>query len=122
MRKLNPSMVVATAALFVSLGGTGIAATHYIITSTHQISPQVLKQLRGGTGKTGATGATGPQGPVGATGMTGQAGAQGPQGPQGPPGPTTTVTVTTPTPTCGTDTDGDGDQTAGGVDDGDGCL
>lgn len=40
-------MVIALLALFVSLAGTGIAATHYLITSTKQIKPSVLKQLKG---------------------------------------------------------------------------
>ena len=33
--------LVAWLALFVALGGTGIAASHYIITSTKQIKPSV---------------------------------------------------------------------------------
>lgn len=79
-------MVVACLALFISLTGTGIAASHYLITSTKQISPKVLKALHGARGKTGARGPAGAQGTAGAQGATGAqgpAGAQGPQGPQG---------------------------------------
>jgi hypothetical protein len=52
-------MVVALIALFVALGGTGIAARHYLITSTGQIKPSVLRVLRGRAGPQG------PQGPAG---------------------------------------------------------
>ncbi len=38
--------VVAWLALFVALGGTGIAASQYVITSTAQIKPSALRQLR----------------------------------------------------------------------------
>jgi hypothetical protein len=40
-------MIVACLALLVSLTGTSIAAKHYLITSTKQIKPSVLKQLKG---------------------------------------------------------------------------
>ena len=75
--KLSASMVVACLALFVSLTGTSVAASHYLITSTKQIKPSVRSALRGATGKTGA------QGPQGAQGLQGAQGAQGAQGPQG---------------------------------------
>ena len=48
--------VVAYLALFVALGGTAIAAHHYLLTSTKQISPKVLKKLRGRTGPRGPAG------------------------------------------------------------------
>ncbi len=80
----------------LAMGGTAVAAQHYIITSTHQIKPSVLTQLkgrqgpRGDAGTPGAAGAQGIPGAAGATGAkgdTGAAGAQGSQGPQGPTGP-----------------------------------
>jgi hypothetical protein len=74
-------------ALFFALGGTAVAARHYLITSTKQISPQVLKKLRGATGRTGAAGPTGPQGAVGST---------GPQGPQGNAGANLTAETVLP--------------------------
>jgi hypothetical protein len=81
MRPRRPSLatVLAALALFVSLGGTAVAARHYLITSTAQIRPSVLRQLHG---RTGERGAAGPQGP---------AGAQGPAGSPGPPGASATA-------------------------------
>ena len=58
------------------MSGGAYAASHYLITSTKQISPKVLKSL------TGKAGPAGPAGPAGAAGA-GTAGAAGPQGPAG---------------------------------------
>ena len=111
----SPSMAIAIAALFFALGGGAAAAiqSHYLITSTKQIKPSVLKQLKGARGPRGATGATGSQGaqglkgdtglqgskgdtgttgPQGLKGDTGASGATGETGPQGPSGVVTTVT------------------------------
>lgn len=63
MSKLNAT--VAWLALFFSLAGTGLAASHYLITSTHQIKPSVLRALRGARGAEGQPGPQGPQGPPG---------------------------------------------------------
>jgi hypothetical protein len=60
--------LVAWLALFVALGGTSLAASHYVINSTKQINPKVIKKLKGSRGPrglAGAAGAIGPQGPVG---------------------------------------------------------
>lgn len=68
-RKPTSASIIALLALFVALGGTAIAANHYIITSANQIKPSVLKSLRahvgraGPTGAAGETGETGPDGP-----------------------------------------------------------
>jgi hypothetical protein len=79
-RRPSPAMVVACLALFVVSTGTSIAANHYLITSTKQIKPSVLKKLKGAKGPKGNTGAIGATGAVGATGATGAVGAQGPSG------------------------------------------
>lgn len=81
MKRLSPSMAVALAALFISLGGTGLAASHYLLTSTKQIKPSVLRSLRGREGPEG------PQGPGGNTGAVGPSGPRGPEGFRGAPGP-----------------------------------
>ena len=76
----SPAMVLALAALVISVTGSAIAAKHYLITSTKQIKPSVLKQLKG---KRGARGKIGPIGPAGAAGV---AGAPGKDGQAGAPG------------------------------------
>jgi hypothetical protein len=90
-RGLSPSATVAWLALFVSLGGTSLAASKYVITSTKQVRPSVLRALRGAIGPAGLrglVGSTGPQGSVGAAGAQGVAGATGPEGKEGKPGAT----------------------------------
>jgi hypothetical protein len=86
---LTPGTVIATLALVFAMTGGAYAAKRYLITSTKQISPKVLKALKGANGKSGANGAQGPAGAAGATGpggAQGPAGGGGPQGPQGPAG------------------------------------
>lgn len=68
----------------LALSGTVYAAQRYVITSTKQIAPKVLKDLKGRAGPRGATGA---QGPAGNLGPQGPQGPQGPGGPSGPAGP-----------------------------------
>jgi hypothetical protein len=87
--RLTPSMVIATVALVFAMSGGAYAAQKYLITSTKQISPKVLKSLQGKAGAKGANGAAGPAGPAGSAGAVGAgtAGAQGPAGPAGPAGP-----------------------------------
>jgi hypothetical protein len=63
--------LVAWLALFVALGGTSLAASHFMITSTKQIKPSVIKKLKGNRGATGPKGNQGPQGAQGAKGATG---------------------------------------------------
>ena len=80
--------VVATLALVFAMAGGAAAATHYLITSTKQISPKVLKELKkpGATGARGPAGAAGPAGTAGANGTNGTPGTEGKQGLQGPEG------------------------------------
>ena len=71
-RRPSPTTVIALLALFFVLGGTAVAAKHYLITSTSQIKPSVLTKLKGNAG---------PGGPAGPAGAPGAQGAQGPAGP-----------------------------------------
>jgi hypothetical protein len=81
-RRFNATGLVAVLALVFAMSGGAYAASRFVITSTKQISPKVLKQLQGKAGAAGATGAQGPAGPAGPTGPAGAGGA-GPQGPAG---------------------------------------
>jgi Collagen triple helix repeat (20 copies) len=69
--------VAATLALVFAMTGGALAAGGIVITSTKQISPKVLKSLRGKAGPQG------PQGPVGSVGPVGPAGKEGPPGKDG---------------------------------------
>lgn len=69
--------LIAIVALVFAMAGGAWAAKKYLITSTKQISPSVLKKLKG---KRGAKGA------AGVNGINGANGATGPVGPQGSPG------------------------------------
>lgn len=86
MKSYKPSLatVLAGLALFLALGGSAIAAQHYLITSTNQIKPAVLAKLKG---KDGARGPAGPEGATGPQGAQGTEGLGGPAGPMGPAGP-----------------------------------
>ncbi len=84
--------VVATLVLVFAMTGGALAAKKYLITSTKQISPSVLKSLQGKSGAAGvagvagAQGAAGPAGSAGAKGETGGVGKDGAQGNEGPQG------------------------------------
>jgi hypothetical protein len=81
LRKPTPAGLIACLALFVALGSSALAASRYLITSTSQIKPAVIKALKGGTGSDGEQGPQGPQGPQGSQGPQGGVGPQGPAGP-----------------------------------------
>jgi hypothetical protein len=70
-------MAVALLALFFALGGTSLAARHYLLTDSSQISPKLLRKLEGRKGREGPRGLPGAEGP---TGSAGAAGAAGPPG------------------------------------------
>jgi hypothetical protein len=84
-KRLSYANVTATLALAFSLTGGALAASHYIINSTKQINPRVLRQLKGETGAVGAQGTAGLAGEKGGPGKEGPAG-QGAAGKEGPPG------------------------------------
>jgi Collagen triple helix repeat (20 copies) len=76
-KRFTYANVAMTLALVFAMSGGAYAAGKYLITSTKQINPKVLKQLQGKAGPAGTPGTQGPAGP---------AGSPGPQGPQGPAG------------------------------------
>jgi hypothetical protein len=80
-RRLTYANVAATLALLFSMTGGALAAKHYLVNSTKQINPKVLKKLKGSNGSNGKNGATGPAGPAGVPGAPGGKGETGPRGP-----------------------------------------
>src|SRR4051794_34460920 len=89
----SPSMLIALAALVMATTGSAIAAKHYLITSTKQIKPSVLKKLKG---KRGPQGLVGPQGAAGAAGVAGANGVKGTNGTNGTNGLGLTADQTLP--------------------------
>ena len=82
-RRLNYANVTATLALFFAMSGGALAAKHYLLNSTKQINPKVLKALKGNAGPKGTTGANGALGKEGNAGKEGAPGKEGSQGPEG---------------------------------------
>jgi hypothetical protein len=76
-RHLSYANIAATLALAFSMTGGALAANHFLINSTKQINPKVLKALKGHNGKNGAAGPTGPPGAKGERGEKGEAGPAG---------------------------------------------
>lgn len=95
-KRLTYTNVVLTFALVFAMSSGAYAASRYVITSTKQIKPSVLKQLKGTpgavgqqgpAGSAGSTGATGPKGEAGVKGERGEQGTEGKQGENGQEGP-----------------------------------
>ena len=86
MKRPSAATAISLVALFFSLGGAGLAASRYIITSSSQIKPSVLKSLRGAKGAPGTPGAPGATGPAGVNGTAGANGINGTNGSNGAPG------------------------------------
>jgi collagen triple helix repeat protein len=115
-RRMSYANVVATLALVFAMSGGALAASKFLITSTKQIKPSVLAQLKGKAGKNGAVGAqgpaglagpagpAGPQGPAGANGKDGAPGPEGKEGKQGLPGKDGTTGFTKVLPKGATET------------------
>jgi hypothetical protein len=82
-RRITYVNVAMTLVLVFAMTGGAYAANKYVITSTKQISPKVLKALTGKPGKNGAVGATGPQGPAGSASAKGEPGTPGTAGTNG---------------------------------------
>ncbi|HWX40512.1 MAG TPA: hypothetical protein VN345_05120 [Blastocatellia bacterium] len=84
------NVAVTLALVFAMTGGAYAASKGIIITSTKQISKNVLKELKkpGPAGPEGKAGAPGANGKDGAPGGQGEKGALGPEGKQGPSGTT----------------------------------
>lgn len=98
MKRLSSAHIIAIIALVLALGGSAYAANRYLITSTHQIKPSVLVQLKGNRGPrgiSGVAGPTGPQGPAGANGANGANGTNGVAGERGTAGANGTGSIVT---------------------------
>ena len=73
------TIALAVVAVFLALGGTAIAGSHYIISSTSQIKPSVLRRLHGREGAPGPAGPVGPPGPAGPVALSGITEVVGPK-------------------------------------------
>jgi hypothetical protein len=89
-KRMTYANVAVTLALVFAMSGGAYAAGRYVITSTKQISPKVLKLLEGKNGAVGPAGPAGSQGPQGATGAKGETGAAGANGRDGTNGTSVT--------------------------------
>jgi hypothetical protein len=74
-----PGVISVIALVFAMVGGA-YAAKKYVISSTSQIKPSVLKSLKGAAGAPGAKGDLGAPGAPGAKGDPGAAGSNGKDG------------------------------------------
>jgi hypothetical protein len=69
------------------MSGGALAAKHYLLSKTSQISPTVLKALKGKEGPRGLAGAAGTPGAAGKEGAAGREGSAGREGARGETGP-----------------------------------
>lgn len=53
LRRPAPATLISLVALFFSMSGAAFAAKHYMLNSTSQINPKVLKALKGKRGPRG---------------------------------------------------------------------
>lgn len=110
--------VISVVALVFAMAGGAYAAKKYVITSTGQIKPAVLRSLQGKAGPAGLDGTDGSAGMDGTNGSPGAAGDDGPKGTPGIPGSPgspgapgtdgTSATTTSFTGSKGTCTEGQG--------------
>lgn len=80
-RRPSAGTVIAFIALFFAVSGSAVAARRYLITSTQQVKPSVLKRLHGPAGPQGSPGPVGPQGPAGPTNLASLTAVSGPINP-----------------------------------------
>lgn len=85
-KRFTYANVAMTLALVFAITGGAYAASKYVITSTKQIKPSVLAQLKGKNGQNGTPGTPGPAGPVGPAGPKGETGTAGAKGDTGQEG------------------------------------
>jgi Collagen triple helix repeat (20 copies) len=104
MHRPSPASIIASLALFFALGGTAMAARHYLLTSTSQIKPSVLKALKGNVGTEGPAGLAGAAGKAGPAGEQGSPGNRGQQGPSGASGTSVVARVRSVAPVATTST------------------
>jgi hypothetical protein len=82
-KRFTYANVALTLALVFAMTGGAYAAKKYLITSTKQIKPSVLVQLKGKNGKNGTNGTNGTNGAQGPAGEKGAAGTNGTIGKDG---------------------------------------
>ncbi|HEX3391719.1 MAG TPA: hypothetical protein VHS55_04090 [Solirubrobacteraceae bacterium] len=90
-KRLTWANVAMTLALVFAMSGGAFAASKFVITSTKQIKPSVLKQLQGKAGPAGPEGKAGTAGKEGVPGKEGAAGLSGEKGAPGTNGESVTV-------------------------------
>ena len=73
-RRVSLTNIMMVVVLVFAMSGGAYAAGKFLITSTKQIKPSVLAQLKGKVGPAGHAGPAGPQGPAGPAGSQGPAG------------------------------------------------